>query len=228
MRKFKGFTLSELMIALAVVGILVAVVTPAIMKNRPNKNKMMIKKSYYLTEKIVSNMVNDEMLYPDKTEYCYDDAAANTTCYWGFDDTSKVNFEGEEYGGTGDDAKKKFYNLFKTNLNVKQVDDTNYTFKTADGISWNLKDTIDHTWASGKNKVGTFDDQTNAAGICTITIDVNGNADPNCRQSDEGCSADDFDQYNIQILANGKLRIDPDDTKAVEYVTINTSIKDNL
>ena len=46
MRRLKGFTLTELMIALAVIGILVAIVTPTIMKTRPNKNKMMIKKTY--------------------------------------------------------------------------------------------------------------------------------------------------------------------------------------
>lgn len=39
MRRLKGFTLTELMVAMAVIGILVAVVTPAIMKTRPNKNK---------------------------------------------------------------------------------------------------------------------------------------------------------------------------------------------
>ena len=44
MRRFKGFTLTELMVSLAVIGILVAVVTPAIMKTRPNKNKMMVKR----------------------------------------------------------------------------------------------------------------------------------------------------------------------------------------
>lgn len=37
MKKLKGFTLTELMVAMGVIGILVAVVTPAIMKTRPNK-----------------------------------------------------------------------------------------------------------------------------------------------------------------------------------------------
>lgn len=69
----------------------------------------------------------------------------------------------------------------------------------------------------------SFDNNNNAE----ILIDVNGDADPNCREGDEGCSADDFDQYVVQILATGKLRIDPDDAKAVDYATINTSIKDN-
>ena len=62
MRRFKGFTLTELMIALAVLGILVAVVTPAIMRARPNKNKMMVKKTFYTVENIVSSLINDETL----------------------------------------------------------------------------------------------------------------------------------------------------------------------
>ena len=53
MRRLKGFTLSELMVALAVIGILVAIVTPTIMKTRPNKKKMMIKNTFYTTERCV-------------------------------------------------------------------------------------------------------------------------------------------------------------------------------
>ena len=59
-------------------------------------------------------------------------------------------------------------------------------------------------------------------------VDVNGEEAPNCRESAENCSADDFDQYVIEILATGKMRIDPTDAKAVDYATINTSIKDSV
>ena len=70
MKKFKGFTMAELMIALVVLGVLVAVVTPAIMKTRPDKNKMMIKKAYYVVEGIVTNLINNPALYPDNTDNC--------------------------------------------------------------------------------------------------------------------------------------------------------------
>lgn len=228
MGRFKGFTLTELMIALGVIGIILAVVTPAIMKTSPNKNKMMIKKTFYTVEQIVSSLINDEKLYPDKTDKC-EDTTDYSDCRWGFDDTDKVQYDGNDYGSdtsTSDDAKNKFAELFKAKLNISSVDASNSSlFYTTDGVQWNVGGVVD-AWTAGKKKVGTFEDQdSDTPGIGRIRIDVNGDDGPNCRQSEDGCDADDFDQYVIQILANGKLRISPGDDKAVEYATINTSIR---
>ena len=216
MKRFKAFTLTELMVALTVIGVIVAVVTPTIMRTRPNKNKMMIKKTFYTAQQVVSSLINDPLLYPDKTENCYDDDA-DTTCYWGFDDETSVSFEGNEYtGGT------KFTELFKSKLNVSSVDENDVT--TTDGTVWTL-DSENLKWEAEK-KVGTFDNQTDASGIGTIIIDVNGDETPNCREGAEGCGADNFDRYQVQILVNGKMRIDAADEKAIEYATINTSVRD--
>jgi len=237
MRRFKGFTLTELMVALAVIGILVAVVTPAIMKTRPNKNKMMVKKTFYTTEQIVSSLINDDILYPDMREACRvgvvsDDIGDDVYCAWGFDYVYKGDFEGETYEG-----ENKFGALFKSRLNVSRnsgekdgeaPNDTDYypVFFTSDGVKWDLTGTKD-AWDSEKDRVGTFEKQdANSAGIGTILVDVNGDEEPN-----QACTADegteDCDQYEIQILANGKLRINPDHARAVNWATINTSIRDN-
>lgn len=227
MKKLKGFTLTELMVAMGVIGILVAVVTPAIMKTRPNKNKMMIKKSFYTAEQIVSTLINDERLYPDMKEICdrgvvEGEDPTKVYCAFGFDYDNSVKYEGETYAGN-----TKFTDLFVSRLNVKTEDATNHIYYTTDGIKWDLSQTIGK-WTKGKDRAGKFDDQTNAAGIGKITVDVNGDEAPNCRESNENCSADDFDQYVIEILATGKMRINQDDAKAVDYATINTSIKDSV
>ena len=227
MKKLKGFTLTELMVAMGVIGILVAVVTPAIMKTRPNKNKMMIKKSFYTAEQIVSTLINDERLYPDMKEICdrgvvEGEDPTKVYCAFGFDYDNSVKYEGETYAGN-----TKFTDLFVSRLNVKTEDATNHIYYTTDGIKWDLSQTIGK-WTKGKDRAGKFDDQTNAAGIGEILVDVNGEEAPNCRESAENCSADDFDQYVIEILATGKMRIDPTDAKAVDYATINTSIKDSV
>lgn len=230
----KGFTLTELMVALAVIGILVAVVTPAIMKTRPNKNKMMVKKTFYATEQIVNSLINDEILYPDMREACRtnQDNGNDIYCAWGFDYVYEANQEGEIYEG-----ENKFGALFKSRLNVsknvasskdgKAPNDTDYypIFYTSDGVKWDLTGTKD-AWEDSK-KPGTFDNQTSAAGIGKIFIDVNGDEGP-----DLACTMDagteDCDQYEIQILANGKLRINPDHKRAVQWTTINTSIRDSI
>lgn len=227
MKKLKGFTLTELMVAMGVIGILVAVVTPAIMKTRPNKNKMMIKKSFYTAEQIVSTLINDERLYPDMKEICdrgvvEGEDPTKVYCAFGFDYDNSVRYEGETYAGN-----TKFADLFASRLNVKTEDETNHIYYTTDGIKWDLSGTVG-AWTKGQDTPGKFGDQTNAAGIGRITVDVNGDEAPNCRESNENCSADDFDQYVIEILATGKMRIDQDDAKAVDYATINTSIKDSV
>lgn len=227
MKKLKGFTLTELMVAMGVIGILVAVVTPAIMKTRPNKNKMMIKKSFYTAEQIVSTLINDERLYPDMKEICdrgvvEGEDPTKVYCAFGFDYDNSVRYEGETYAGN-----TKFADLFASRLNVKTEDETNHIYYTTDGIKWDLSQTVG-AWTKGQDTPGKFGDQTNAAGIGRITVDVNGDEAPNCRESNENCSADDFDQYVIEILATGKMRINQDDAKAVDYATINTSIKDSV
>lgn len=227
MKKLKGFTLTELMVAMGVIGILVAVVTPAIMKTRPNKNKMMIKKSFYTAEQIVSTLINDERLYPDMKEICdrgvvEGEDPTKVYCAFGFDYDNSVRYEGETYAGN-----TKFADLFASRLNVKTEDETNHIYYTTDGIKWDLSGTVG-AWTKGQDTPGKFGDQTNAAGVGKITVDVNGDEAPNCRESNENCSADDFDQYVIEILATGKMRINQDDAKAVDYATINTSIKDSV
>lgn len=224
MKRFKGFTLAELMVALAVIGIIVAVVTPAIVKTRPNKNKMMVKKTYYTVENIVSSLINDEKLYPDKRDFCYLDESDSEhgMCRWGFDDDSEVEYEGEKYQG-----KEKFIKLFANKLNVKE-DDVDFDLQKAiyythDGVKWDLKDFIKEgkTVWQPEAPPNTWD--TAYKGV--LLIDVNGDEEPNavCNADNEDC-----DQYEIQILSNGKMRINPEHTKALEYVTINTSIKDSL
>lgn len=227
MKKLKGFTLTELMVAMGVIGILVAVVTPAIMKTRPNKNKMMIKKSFYTAEQIVSTLINDERLYPDMKEICdrgvvEGEDPTKVYCAFGFDYDNSVRYEGETYAGN-----TKFADLFASRLNVKTEDETNHIYYTTDGIKWDLSQTVG-AWTKGQDTPGKFGDQTNAAGVGKITVDVNGDEAPDCRESNENCSADDFDQYVIEILATGKMRIDSTDAKAVDYATINTSIKDSV
>ena len=227
MKKLKGFTLTELMVAMGVIGILVAVVTPAIMKTRPNKNKMMIKKSFYTAEQIVSTLINDERLYPDMKDICdrgvvEGEDPTKVYCAFGFDYDNSVRYEGETYAGN-----TKFADLFASRLNVKTEDETNHIYYTTDGIKWDLSQTVG-AWTKGQDTPGKFGNQTNAAGVGKITVDVNGDEAPNCRESNENCSADDFDQYVIEILATGKMRIDPADAKAVDYATINTSIKDSV
>ena len=225
MRRFKAFTLTELMIALAVIGVLVAIVTPAIMRTRPNKNKMMVKKSYYEVEKIVSSLINDETLYIDGRDACNSQEASSARgeCNWGFDDYNAVTYDGETYeNGT------KFPGLFGAKLNFRTADTTNWIYTTSDGVTWYLAGTANQWGHTDTSKPSDITDGS-------IIIDVNGTDGPNCRengkdQAGADCtgSASDFDQYQINISVTGKMTIDAADARAAEFVTINTSLRDTI
>lgn len=212
MKRFKGFTLTELMVALAVVGIIVAVVTPAIMRTRPNKNKMMIKKAYYTTENIVSSMINNSFLYDDMTDACKtgdEDVPNGVYCAYGFEWDEEVEVEGEKYSGN-----TKFQKIFASKLNVANSDSDNTVFTTTDGIKWDFTN-IKTGWSDGKTTKP-------ADNVRTLIIDVNGDEGPNCYES--ACSSDDFDRFRIDIQSNGKMKVNSADTSAAEFITINSSV----
>ena len=125
MRRFKGFTLTELMVSLAVIGIIVAVVTPAIVRLRPNKTKMMVKKTFYTTEQIVSTLINDQRFYPDMHLACDLDAGAvDYECAWGFDyEESKIGMY---------DYIIKNNNLEKTVQIIMTIINNEYNLKEAE------------------------------------------------------------------------------------------------
>ena len=216
MKRFKGFTLTELMIALAVIGILVAVVTPTIMRTRPNKNKMMIKKAYYTTENIVNSLINDSALYRDMTEYCRsngpdENVAQGEYCAYGFEWDEEVEQDGEKFSGND-----KFQQLFASKVNIASSDADLKTFTTTDGIYWDFTD-ISSGWADGKT-------HKPADNIKTLTIDVNGQGNgPDCFQED--CADEnDIDMFRIDIQSNGKMKVNAADVKAAEFVTINAAV----
>lgn len=60
----KGFTLSEVMITLGLVGVLAAILIPATTKITPSTNKLMAKKANYTIQKALANMINDDKNYP--------------------------------------------------------------------------------------------------------------------------------------------------------------------
>ena len=105
MKKQLGFTLSEILLAVGILGIVVAMVTPAIVKVSPSATKMMVRQTYYTTTSTVSELINNPLFYKR-----VDDSTG--VIYKGFDDTTSVTYRGKTYSG-----KSKFVDLFTNNLN---------------------------------------------------------------------------------------------------------------
>ena len=58
--KNKAFTLTELLIALAVIGVLIAILLPVISNLMPDQNSLMAKRAYYAVQTITSDLLNNE------------------------------------------------------------------------------------------------------------------------------------------------------------------------
>lgn len=128
-----AYNLMEIMLALLILGTIIALTLSNAKKKLPDVDKSRFKKAYTVTEKTVNTLINDENIYP------YGE---------GFRNLEPVQTEfGETFGLP--DENTKFRDAFKYNLDV--IEDNincpipgntkNACFKTDDGIVYGIPDT---------------------------------------------------------------------------------------
>ena len=134
--KSQAITLAEVLIVLVLIGTLMVMTLSNGKKALPNIDKTRCKKAYNTIEKVLSNMLNDDNLYPQEN---------------GFADTRAVTTQfGEVFGGT--DVNTKFRDAFKYEVNAvkdnipcKIYNGSTLTeadcFKTEDGTVFGIPDT---------------------------------------------------------------------------------------
>ncbi len=219
-----AFTLTELMVALGVVGILCAILLPVIFNLMPNQNTIMAKRAYYTVQSVVSDLINDEACYPDKSavnnpRIGFDDAAGSVNCTdW---DEGHINDTGTS------NAAKKFKYLFEKKLNLHEPVSggaPENSFSTTDGLDWVFSNA--NFSSSGEG------------GSIMLTVDVNGKSKPNCGQAnayaifDEngtGCNTrtNGFDRFRMEIKGNGQIEIQDDWAKEAVKVDRNITSDKN-
>lgn len=226
MKRFNNaFTLTELLVALGVIGILCAILLPIIFNLLPNQNTLMAKRAYYIVQTVVADLINDEACYPDKTS-----ASDQGERRVGFDDeygySNCILYGGNEETGTitsGGNANKKFFKLFTDKLDTVEINNTNYTFKTKDGMNWAM------------TNMG-FNNTNNKNALLVLTVDVNGNDNPNCGNAATSangnlgtsvCAANrtnGWDVFSMGIYADGRITINSADKWAINAVKVNKDI----
>jgi prepilin-type N-terminal cleavage/methylation domain-containing protein len=220
----KAFTLTELMIALGVIAILCAILLPIIFSMLPNQNTIMAKRAYFTVQTIVSDMINDDACYPDKTSSVnnakigFDDAAGSANCtQW---DETHID------DSTMSQAATKFKTIFKDKLGI---DATENSFTTSDGMYWVFADE-------------NFSSSDTSGGSINLLVDVNGKTTkPNCgggssrayaysvefeNGTDSSCNGrtTGFDRFRINIKGDGKVSIYSADVWAVNAVKVDRNI----
>ena len=148
-RKVGAFSLGELLIAIAVIGVLVIILMPILRNVKPDENEAMHKKSTYVVERIINELSSDDYLYPNNGEYS------------SLSNTDSVTYNGETHGGT-----TKFCTLFASRINKKPGTEVNCTagavsVTSVEGVDWYLP-------------ISNF-----RGGAETLMVDVNGGEGPN-------------------------------------------------
>lgn len=209
----KGFTLSELMIAITVLGILCAAILPALLNNNPNQNKMMMKKAYYLTSEVVSELINNPSLYPIKN-----------TSGTNFEFNEFANTEAVEIGTTSYSGVTKFPMLFAKLINTddspgttcsnlcydKSTNSSCTTFTSQDGMDWCIN-------SLSASPTEYF-----------ITVDVNADKKPNCYQGDSSttCSGrtKSLDRLIMKVGTDGGIRLLSGQSWAKEAISVSSDL----
>ena len=145
MNNKNGFTIAETLVALAIIGVLAGIMLPVLNNSRPNQEMVLLKKAYYLTGQAVSELINDDTLYPE------------TDNNLGFANTEPVEYRGQTYRGN-----TKFCGLLAAKMNSTC---NNGSFTTSDGMNW----TVSNGSFSAITPVGGF------ANSATVRVNVRRN-----------------------------------------------------
>ncbi len=206
MKKYRAFTLAEVLIVLAIIAVLAVLVTPMLMNTVPNKEMVMFKKAYATTDRIVNELIHDEDFYPeDPNERLI--GFQHTQIGPGMNGTGareqEASYHGEIVAGDS-----KFCKLFASKLKLqgeRRCRIGRYslaaggTFTTTDGIIWSMP----------------FGDFSDNGFTEQIAVDVNGNNPPNCgerfannqtisKQCEEGEAPD---QFTINVARDGRITV---------------------
>jgi len=120
----KGFSLAEVMIVLSIIGVLIALMIPALDNTKPDEATLKYRKTFFAIEQAIRTIINDTSLYKDgdlRTALGTADAGETTTADGQIDDTA---------GGENRSGRRLCYNLanaLNTVGTIRCPGDTAYT-----------------------------------------------------------------------------------------------------
>lgn len=174
--KKSGFTLSELIIALGIVGVIAAITAPMITSIVPDKDKVNTLNAYKLIQDTSKEILRDPSLY-----HCNGDTSANIlTC-----NEKPFDVPDAYISKMTSSYSRKFPVLFAWKLGVNADDMTwnsskGMTFKTNDGTYWEIN--------------------CNSSSGATFVLDFNGtNEGKNCSYHKTSCQKPDRFTFELGI-----------------------------
>ena len=101
-KRYKGFSLGELLISMTLIGTLLVMFSTKLLKQLPDVDKTRLKKTYALIERTISSMINNDVLYPGSIGFRNLESVVTTV--------------GDQFGGG--DGQTKFRDSFKYFMNI--------------------------------------------------------------------------------------------------------------
>ena len=218
MKKSLGYTLAEVLISIAVVGLIAAVLMPLINKYRPDTTKILYLKTYDSLITTINTLANSPKFYP------VDEENKNSP----FLNTSKVKLGDKEFGGDkeklceligaffSDDISCKTDNKPRDYVSNKDYKEDKFSpnFRAKNGVEFFL--TTNETLNDSGNVTDTTTD---------IYFDVNGvGKGKDCMYNKESCPKPD--RFKLSVADTGRLSIKDPVGKFYFDNRINWKLKD--
>ena len=239
MKRLKnGFTIAEMLVCFTVIGLLASMLIPSIIYNKPNKNMAMFRKSYQLTERVVSEMIMDDETFPGEGDgavsLAYYDTTptrleANTGKFFCETFAKKLNVNGEIR--CDEEARGKV--ITDSGSNGQPIEEGKESFTTNDGIHWYITPSVicdpdfenecKLTTSSGGITCPSLTNKHEPF-IC-VAFDVNGKEGPNKTVASKGATdVDRADRGWFYVYWNGKV-VAPEG-QAAKYLNTTTVLRD--
>lgn len=206
--KKNGFTLSELIISLSIIGIASALMMPAITKLMPDKYKTKVINVHSQIVSAVDNLIDDDAIY-----WCRDnDSKEGLSCEGEAQRTPFKDDVNNRYEGAN-----KFENLMVHQLGLEDARNPidNYRWMTPDGVYWRFERGCDDNGTFVANANGTC--FTNNTLCYRITVDLNGalaNKRPNRIFGQDNEAKPDRFRFRV----NNYGGVTPDDAMSAAYL----------
>ena len=221
MKKF-GFTLSELLITVGIVGVVAALTAPAVSNIMPDRNKMMFMKNYKELTTITEKLLQDPELYYTTYAIADQDYSCGTETYCKEGEKyancrglscdmkpHKTEFNNDTYSGL-----TKYPYLLAKHLGVMEddikINGSNFSYNTEDGTFWKI--TVPKTSPGGTCVIKSAPLKEYYA-PSEIAIAIN-EKEITCFYGDTGCKKPHAFKFKIDIYGN----VTPNDPLSKTYL----------
>lgn len=209
MLKKKGFTLSEVMLTLGVIGTLAAILIPVVFSNMPSTSKIMFRKAHFALEKALGALLQENTAYPTDEMGTASDTGDRTPR--GFNFTTAT-----ENGTTN---KFCFYFVQQLSTNGTMTCPSVTAGAGVTKFASTLDDVVWYIYLPASDASPNTQFPLSASSYPTkIIIDANGAKAPNCftdtgfatyvpNASYKACTNNNPDTFVIGIRYDGKIQV---------------------